>query len=94
MLGGCLFNLSIYASLVAQTVKNSPAVQETQVQSLGWEDPLEKGIATHSSIFAGEFHGQRSLVGYNPWGCNKSDMTERLTLSLSMPNLIFFSENT
>ena len=52
MLGGCLFNLSIYASLVAQTIKNPPAMQETQVQSLGWEDPLEKGIATHSSIFA------------------------------------------
>ena len=52
MLGGCLFNLSIHASLMAQTVKNSPAVQETQVQPLDWEDPLEKGIATHSSIFA------------------------------------------
>ena len=42
----------IGASLVAQTVKNLPAVQETQIQSLGWEDPLEKGMATHSSIFA------------------------------------------
>ena len=39
-------------SLVAQTSKNLPTVQETQVQSLGWEDPLEKGIATHSSILA------------------------------------------
>ena len=38
------------ASLVAQTVKNLPAVRETWVQSLGWEDPLEKGMATHSSI--------------------------------------------
>ena len=38
------------ASLVAQTLKNSPAVQETQVRSLGQEDPLEKGTATHSSI--------------------------------------------
>ena len=38
------------ASLVAQTVKYLPAMQETQVQSLGWEDPLEKGMATHSSI--------------------------------------------
>ena len=37
-------------SLVAQSVKNPPAIQETQVQSLGWEDPLEKGMATHSSI--------------------------------------------
>ena len=40
------------ASLVAQMVKNLPAVQETQVQSLGQEDPLEKGMATHSSILA------------------------------------------
>ena len=39
-----------WASLVAQLVKNSPAMQETQVRSLGWEDPLEKGKATHSSI--------------------------------------------
>ena len=41
-----------WASLVAQTVKNLPAMQETQVQYLGWEDPLEEGIATHSSILA------------------------------------------
>ena len=40
------------ASLVAQMVKTLPAVQETQVQSLGWEDPLEKGMATHSCILA------------------------------------------
>ena len=39
-------------SLVAQMVKNLPAVQETQVQSLGWENPLENGMATHSSILA------------------------------------------
>ena len=41
-----------WASLVAQLVKNLPAMRETQVQSLGWEDPLEKGKATHSSILA------------------------------------------
>ena len=41
-----------WASLVAQLVKNLPAVWETWVQSLGWEDPLEKGKATHSSILA------------------------------------------
>ena len=41
-----------WASLVAQTVKNLSAMQETQVRSLGWEDPLEKGIATHISILA------------------------------------------
>ena len=47
-------------------VKNLPAMQETQVQSLGQEDPLEEGMATHSSILAGKSHGQRSLVGYSP----------------------------
>ena len=41
-----------WASLVAQKVKNLPAMWETQVQSLGWEDPLEKGTATHSSLLA------------------------------------------
>ena len=41
-----------WASLVAQTIKNPPAMQETWVQSLGWEDPLEDGMATHSSILA------------------------------------------
>ena len=39
-----------------------------QVPSLGWEDPLEKGMATHSSILAQESRGQRSLAGYSPWG--------------------------
>ena len=52
-----------WGSLVAQTVKNVPAMQETWVQSLGWEDPLEKGMATHSSILAWRIPGQRSLVG-------------------------------
>ena len=41
-----------WASLVAQLVKNSPAMQETWVQSLGWEDPLEEGMATHCSVLA------------------------------------------
>ena len=41
-----------WASLVVQKVEHLPAVQETQVQSLGWEDPLEKGMATHSSVLA------------------------------------------
>ena len=44
--------LLLCVSLVAQTVKNLPAMQEAQVRSLGWEDPLEKGMATHSSILA------------------------------------------
>ena len=59
-------------------VKNLPALPETWVQSLGWEDPLEEGMATHSSILAGESHGQRSLMGYGPWSHKESGMTERL----------------
>ena len=45
------------------------------VRPLGWEDPLEEGMATHSSK---ESHGHRSLMGYSPWGCKESDMTEQL----------------
>ena len=63
-------------------VENLPAMQETRVQSLGQEDPLEKEMATHSSILAGESHGQRSLVGYSTWGRKDSDTAEGLTLSL------------
>ena len=43
-------------------------MQDTRVQSLGQDDTLEKEMATLSSILAGKFHGQRSLVGYSPWG--------------------------
>ena len=61
-------------NLVPQSVKNLPAMQETWVQSLGWEDPLEKEMATHSRILAGESHGQRSLAGYSPWGCKSQTL--------------------
>ena len=63
----------MWTSLVAPSVKSLLAMQETWVQFLGWEDPLEKGKATHSSIWPGEFHGLHS-----PWGHKESDMTERL----------------
>ena len=66
----------ISASLVAQTVKNLPAMQETWIQSLGQEDRLEKGRATHSSILPGASHGQRSLLGYRPLNHKESDTTE------------------
>ena len=49
---GCCASTLVWASLVAQLVKNPPAMQETPVRFLGWEDPLEKGKATHSSILA------------------------------------------
>ena len=54
---------------MAQMVKNLPAMQEMWVQSLGQEDPLEKEMATTSVFLPAESHGQRSLVGYHPWGC-------------------------
>ena len=56
------------AVLVAQMVKNLPAVQETWVQSLDWEDPLEEGMATTPVFLPGELLGQRSLAGYGPQG--------------------------
>ena len=49
-------------------VKNLPTMQETEVQSLHQADPLEKEMRTHSSILAWKIHGQRTLVGYSPWG--------------------------
>ena len=62
---------------IAQTAKNLLAMQETRVQSLGQEDPLQKGMAIHSQVFLpGESQGQRSLVGYSTQGHKKSDMTE------------------
>ena len=57
---------------MAQLVKNPPAMQVAWVRSLGWEDPVEKGMATHSRILAWRI----------PWGCKESDRTERLSLSV------------
>ena len=68
---------------MTQIVKNLPALQETWVQSQGQEDPLEKGIATHSSILAWRIPWTWSLMGYSPQGLKESDTTEWLTLSLS-----------
>ena len=58
-----------WASTVAQLVKNPPAMQETWVQSLGWEDPLEEGRATHSSILAWRIPWTEEPSGlYSLWG--------------------------
>ena len=65
-----------WASLVAQTVKNPPAAHAIWVRSLGWEDPLEEGMATHSSTCLANPHGQRSLAGCSPWGRKELDTTE------------------
>ena len=61
--------LTHWMPLVAQMVKNLPAMQETQVQSLRWEDPLVKGMATHSSILAWRTSWTEELVGYSPRSC-------------------------
>ena len=66
-----------WASLVAQLVKNLPAMQETWVWSLGWEIPWRKEQLPTPVFWPGEFHGL-----YSPWGCKESDKTEQLSLSL------------
>ena len=66
----------MWASLVAQMVRNLPAKQKIWVPSLGQENPLEKGKATHFSILAEKSQGQRSLAGYSPWGRKESGTTE------------------
>ena len=66
---------------MAELVKNLPAVQETWVQSLGLEDPLEKEIQNTPVSWPGKSHGQRSQVVCSPWGHKEVDMTERLTLT-------------
>ena len=65
------------ASSSGSVVKNLPAIQEMQVQSLGQEDPLEKEVATHSSIPAWEIPWTEE-PGSSPWGCKESDMIEQL----------------
>ena len=80
-MGTCKVDLNIHllndrASLIAQLVKNPPAMQETLVRFLGQEDPLEKGKANHSSILAWRI----------PWGCRNSNTTEKLSLSLVNDN--------
>ena len=78
-----MFALTVYkrASVLAQMVKNVPAMWETWVQSLSWEDPLEKGMEICFSILPSleNLSGQRSLVDYSPWGCKELDRTERLS---------------
>ena len=79
-----------WASLVAQLVKDPPAMQETWVQPLGWEDPLEKQKATHSSILTWRV----SWTIYSQWGCKESDMTERLSLICTCYHIPIMMEYT
>ena len=77
-----------WASLVAQLVKNPPAMWETWVLSLGWEDPLEKGKATTSVFWPREFHGL-----YSPWVHKKSDTAEWLSLIMLPYTFIYLLIN-
>ena len=63
-------------ALVVPAVRNLLAMQENQVQSLGWEDPWKTELQPIPVFLPGESHGRRSLVGYSPRGCKMSDMTE------------------
>ena len=65
---------------MAQMAKNLPEMQDTQVQSLGQENPLEKEVVTHTSILAWRIPW--SLEGYSPWGVREWDMTEPLTADI------------
>ena len=64
---------------MTQTVKNLPTMRETWVQFLGWEDPLEEGMATHSRILAWRIPWTEELAGYSPWGNKEWDTTEQLS---------------
>ena len=68
------------ASLVIQMVKSLPAVRETCVPSLSREGPLRREWLPTPGFLPGESHGQRSLVGYSPWGCKELDATEHVFL--------------
>ena len=71
------------AFLVAQTIQNLPAMQETWVSFLGWEDPLEKGMATHSNILYWRMPGTEPPGRLQSMEWQRVGRTEQLTLSLS-----------
>ena len=69
------------ASLVTQMVKNTPAMQETRFNPWVGKMPWKREWLPTPVFLPGEFHGERILAGYSPWGCKESDTTEQLTLS-------------
>ena len=71
-----MFSQLLRTSLVAHMIKRLSTMREIQVQSLGQEDTLEKGMVTQSIFLPVESHGQRSLVSYSPQGLKELDMTE------------------
>ena len=81
------FSVSVTAAFCIRTYQITFWLS-TAVPSLGWEDPLEKGRATYSSILAWEIPWTRSLSSYSPWGRKEMDTTERLTLSLHLSTAV------
>ena len=87
--------LSLTASLVAQLVKNLPAMQETGVRSLSWQVPLEKENGNPLRYPGpGKSHGQRSLVDCSPWGRKESGTTERLTHTSNLIEIFTFNDTS
>ena len=75
--------MCIYLLPSGSAIKNLPEMQESRVQPLGQEDPLEEGMATHSSNLAWRIPWTRSLVGYSPWSRKELDATEQLSMHIA-----------
>ena len=81
----CVDDQSSGASRVAPRSRICLPIQEMQVQSLGWEDSLEKERQTTPVFLPGKSNGQRRLVGYSLWGCKELDMTSCCSIDYSTP---------
>ena len=84
-----LYSAPFIVSLVAQTAKNPSSVQETQVQSLGQEDPLRREWQLTLVFLPREPHGQRSLVGHSPWACKERTHWATNTLEVWFHHLCY-----
>ena len=71
-----IYHMGLSDGSVLKNLPTMQEMQEIQVGSLGWEDPLQEEMATYSVFLPGESHGQRSLTGYSAEGCNELDMTK------------------
>ena len=85
-------SLLLGASLVAHSVKSLPEMQETQIQSLGQEDPWRRKWQPTPIFWPGKSCGWRILAGCSPWGCRESDMTEQLRHNNMKVYLFFIGE--
>ena len=79
---------------MAQIVKTLPATWETQVRSLGPEDPLRRALLLMPVFLPGEFHGQSSLMGYGPGSRKESDTADQLTLSVLAEGFTYMFSST